>query len=64
MAGRLTARADDHVGRAPGASLQGDDAAAAEFDIVGMGAEGHQRRRLRVVSAMGDQSTFQIEGVM
>ena len=36
VAGRLAARADDHVRRAPGAGLQGDDAAAAEFDVVGM----------------------------
>ena len=46
MGGRLAARADDHVDRAAGADLQGDDAAAAELDVVGMGAEGHQGRRL------------------
>ena len=44
---RLAARADDQVRRPPGAGLQHDDAAAAELDVVGMGAEGQQRRTLR-----------------
>ena len=47
VAGRLAARADDHVGRAPGAGLEGDDAAAAELDVVGMTTERQQGRRLR-----------------
>ena len=38
VAGRLAARADDHVRRPPGAGLQGDDTAAAELDVVGMGS--------------------------
>ena len=44
---RLAARADDQVRRPAGAGLPRDDAAAAEFDVVGVRAEGQQRRTLR-----------------
>ena len=48
VGGRLAARADDQVRPArPARVSQRDDAAAAELDVVGMRAEGQQRRRLR-----------------
>ena len=44
---RLAPRADDQVRRPAGAGLQRDDAAAAELDVVGVGAERQERRTLR-----------------
>ena len=45
----FAARADDKMRLAPGACFAGDDAAAAEFDVVGMRAKGQQRRKFRGV---------------
>ena len=44
MRRRLAPRADDQVRRPACASLQRDDTAAAELDVVGVGAECQKRR--------------------
>ena len=39
------AGADDEMNGPAGGGLQGDDPAGAEFDVVGMGTEGEERRK-------------------
>ena len=43
----FAARANDKMRRAAGAGFFRNDATAAEFDVVGMRAEGQQRRGFR-----------------
>jgi len=45
MAGGFAARADDGVGRTPGAGFERDDGAASELDVVGVRAEDQQGAR-------------------
>ena len=43
----FAARANHQMRLASGLRFAGDDAAAAKFDVVGMGAKGQQRRKFR-----------------
>ena len=47
MSPGFTARANDKMRRATGEGFFRDDAAASKFDVVGMRAEGQQRRKFR-----------------
>ena len=50
VAAGFAARADDKMRLASGPGFLRDHAAAAEFDVVGMRAEGQQRREVQGIS--------------